>query len=57
VPEVNPAGRRARDDQGYWRQIEQYISDHSEAQYSYGICQECANLLYPELYSDKAIGA
>jgi hypothetical protein len=44
--------KKIRDDQGYWRQIEQYISEHSEAHFSHGLCQECANLLYPELFSD-----
>ena len=46
--------KKIRDDQGYWRQIEQYISDHSDARFSHGICQECAKLLYPEYYSDRA---
>ena len=46
--------KKIRDDQGYWRQIEQYISDHSDACFSHGICQECAKLLYPEYYSDRA---
>ncbi len=46
--------KKIRDDQGYWRQIEQYISDHSDARFSHGICQECAKLLYPEFYSDRA---
>ena len=44
--------KKIRDDEGYWRQIEQYISDHSEAQFTHGICDGCAKLLYPTLYSD-----
>ncbi len=39
-----------RDDKGYWKQIESYIRDHSEAEFSHGICPECAKKLYPELY-------
>lgn len=39
-----------RDDEGYWQQIERYISDHSEAQFSHGICPECAKKFYPEFY-------
>jgi hypothetical protein len=34
--------RKIRDDQGYWQQIEAYISDHSEADFSHSICPECA---------------
>ena len=41
--------KKIRDDKGYWTQIESYISAHSEAQFSHGICQECAKKLYPEL--------
>jgi len=42
--------KKIRDDQGYWNQIEAYISDHSEAEFSHGICPECAKKLYPEFY-------
>ena len=41
--------KKIRDDQGYWRQIEAYICDHSEADFSHGICPECAKELYPKL--------
>lgn len=33
--------KKIRDDQGYWSQIETYISRHSRAQFSHGICDEC----------------
>jgi K+-sensing histidine kinase KdpD len=42
--------KQIRDDEGYWKQIESYISDHSEAQFSHGICPECLKKLYPEQY-------
>jgi hypothetical protein len=42
--------KRIRDDRGYWNQIESYISSHSEAQFSHGICPECVRKLYPEEY-------
>jgi len=45
--------KKIRDDKGYWNQIEGYIRDHSEAQFSHGICPECAKKLYPELYEDE----
>jgi len=45
--------KKIRDDKGYWNQIEAYIQDHSEAEFSHGICPECAKKLYPELYEDE----
>jgi DNA-binding response OmpR family regulator len=42
--------KKIRDDKGYWNQIEAYISKHSEAEFSHGICPDCAKKLYPELY-------
>ncbi len=41
--------KKIRDDQGYWHQIETYIRDHSEADFSHGICMDCARRLYPDL--------
>jgi len=38
--------KKIRDDKGYWNQIEAYIEKHSEAQFSHGICQDCAEKLY-----------
>ncbi len=35
--------KKIRNDQGYWQQIEAYIRDHSEADFSHGICPECAH--------------
>lgn len=45
--------KKIRDDQGYWNQIESYIMDHSEAEFSHGICPECVNKLYPDLDLQK----
>ena len=47
--------KKIRDDKGYWNQIEAYISDHSEAQFSHSICPECRKKLYPDLqiYEDE----
>jgi|GEM_PF-624345 len=44
--------KKIRDDEGYWNEIEQYISDHSDLQLSHGICPECVGQLYPELYPE-----
>jgi DNA-binding response OmpR family regulator len=33
--------KRIRDDQDYWRQIEHFVTEHSDARFSHGICPEC----------------
>lgn len=47
------ACKKVRDDQGAWKQIESYIRDHSEAQFSHGICPDCAHRLYPDYHDTK----
>jgi len=44
--------KKIRDDRGYWTQVEVYISKHSEAEFSHGLCPECSKLLYPGLYKN-----
>jgi len=41
--------KQIRDDKGYWNQIETYIQDHSESEFSHSICQECATKYYPDM--------
>ena len=41
--------KKIRNDQGYWKQVERYISSHSEATFTHGICPECLHKLYPAL--------
>jgi PAS domain S-box-containing protein len=45
--------KKIRNDKGYWEQIEIYISNHSEADFSHGICPECARKLYPDFYKEQ----
>ncbi|NLF31012.1 MAG: response regulator [Planctomycetes bacterium] len=45
--------KKVRDDRGYWSQIESYIREHSEAEFSHGLCPECAAKLYPEIFSEE----
>lgn len=45
--------KRIRDDQGYWSQIEHYLGQHTEAEFSHGICPECASRLYPDFPLDR----
>lgn len=42
--------KQIRNDEGIWSKIEKYISDHSEAKFTHGICPKCAQNLYPEYY-------
>ncbi|MDA8084691.1 MAG: response regulator [Nitrospiraceae bacterium] len=44
--------KKIRDDRGYWNQIESFVREHSEAEFSHGICPDCARKLYPELYGN-----
>ncbi len=44
--------KNIRDDKGYWYQIEVYIKDHSDADFTHGMCQDCAKKLYPDLDLD-----
>ena len=45
--------KKIRNDEGYWEQVESYICKHSEAEFSHGICPECAKVLYPEFKSSR----
>jgi len=39
--------KKIRNDRGYWEQIETYVRDHSDAEFSHGICPDCMRQLYP----------
>jgi PAS domain S-box-containing protein len=41
--------KKIRNETGYWDQVESYIHEHSEAQFSHGICPECAEKYYPDM--------
>ena len=44
--------KKIRDDKGYWSQVEAYISRHSDATFSHGICPDCLHRLYPEFANE-----
>ncbi|MDH4318238.1 MAG: response regulator, partial [Desulfobulbaceae bacterium] len=44
--------KKIRNDEGYWTQIESYIKEHSEADFSHGICPDCVKILYPLLVGE-----
>lgn len=45
--------KQVRDDQGYWSQLETYLSNHTEISFSHGLCNECAHKLYPKYFTKK----
>ena len=44
--------KKIRDDKGYWNQIEKYITDHSGAKFTHGLCPECEREIYKYLKKD-----
>ena len=46
------ACKKIRDDKGYWNQLELYIQQNSDAEFTHGICPECIHKLYPEFADD-----
>jgi PAS domain S-box-containing protein len=45
--------KKIRDDSGFWTQLEAYIQNRTNAQFSHGICPDCARQLYPEVFRDE----
>lgn len=45
--------KKIRDDKGYWEQVEAYVSKHTDAKFSHGICPECIKKLYPQLWDEE----
>jgi len=41
--------KKIRNDQGYWQQVEQYVHEHSGAEFTHGLCPDCVQRLYPNL--------
>ncbi len=44
--------KKIRNDGGFWQQLEEYIGEHTEAEFSHGLCQPCLKKLYPGVYQD-----
>jgi hypothetical protein len=45
--------KKIRDDQGSWNLLEKYICQHTEAEFTHGLCPECEHRLYPQLHRHK----
>lgn len=44
--------KKVRDDKGYWQQVEKYVSDHTDATFSHGMCPDCIKVYYPGVAPD-----
>jgi transcriptional regulator with GAF, ATPase, and Fis domain len=44
--------KKIRDDEGYWQDVAVYVQEHSEAEFTHGICSDCAKELYPDFLED-----
>ena len=44
--------KKIRDDKGFWEQMETYIKQHSNAEFTHGICPECKKKRYPQLFPE-----
>lgn len=45
--------KKIRDDKGAWTQMETYITEHTDVEFSHGICKDCAKKLYPKYYKES----
>jgi hypothetical protein len=45
--------KKIRDEEGAWQGLETYISQHTDAQFSHGICTDCMKSLYPTIYQKR----
>ena len=45
--------KKIRNDRGYWDEVEVYVENHSEAEFSHSICPDCVSKLYPEIFNDN----
>jgi len=47
--------KKIRTDEGYWQNVDEYITHNTKAELTHGLCNDCAKKLYPQLY-DKIAG-
>jgi len=45
--------KKIRDDKGYWEEVESYLHDHSEVEFTHGLCPECISALYPDYHKNQ----
>ena len=49
--------RQIRDENGYWKKVEQYISEHTDVEFTHGMCEECEKKALAQVYELKKSGA
>ena len=49
--------KKIRDDKGFWNNVEVYVSEHTKAEFSHGICPDCYTKLYPDYLDDEEEGS
>lgn len=42
--------KKIRNDEGYWQQVEDYLTQNTDAHFTHGICSECKSNLYPGVF-------
>jgi len=45
--------KKIKSDKGEWRQLEGYIQEHSEAEFTHGLCNDCADLMYSQFLASE----
>ena len=45
--------KKVRDDKGFWASVERYIVGHSQAEFTHGLCPDCAQSIYGDLYTEE----
>lgn len=45
--------KKIRDDQGYWEEVEAYVEKHSTAEFTHGLCPNCTDKLYGDIYAEE----
>ena len=48
IPICAWCGNKIRDEKGNWKRVEEYISEHSTAEFTHGMCPECSNKHFPK---------
>ena len=46
--------KKVHDDKGYWKKVETYVEEHSDASFTHGICPDCLKKVSPEMYEELA---
>jgi hypothetical protein len=46
--------KKIRDDKGYWHEVEIFVTQHSEAKFSHGLCRTCVSKYFPD---EEPLGA